>query len=362
MKILILIILLLFHNKIICQSFDTLTYSTSVESSETTNQFFKKNPVWRGADGAASVDLGNGKILWLFSDSFICSDSSGSRNKSTIIRNSIAIQDGYDLSNATFKYYWNKSKKGARAFFQTKGKFWFWTGHGIRIKDKLLIFLMKEHAVKTGLGFEANGWYAVLISNPDDDPAAWKIKYIEGTETFGTIAGSAAVLKDENYLYAYGAVEPATHEVYLLRWKLTEAYKGNLADVEWWINGTWAIRKTKLPIPEPLFTGATEYSVHYDSSLHKYIQVQSFGFGEGKIGLRMADQLTGPWTEPMMIYTPTYPGVKKPFMYSAKAHPELAGSGIYITYHVNTFDFLELVENQNIYFPKFVLVRIIKRN
>ena len=345
----------------ICQSFDTSAYTISVESSEQINQFFTKDSIWRGADGASSIDLGNGRIVWLFSDGFICSDSSGTRKKSTITRNSVAIQKGYDLKTATVKFYWKEQSVNPQSFFGKPGKEWFWTGHGTLIKDKLIIFLMNVHEVKTGLGFEVAGWSAVLISNPQDDPLEWKMKYIDAPETFGTIAGSAAVVKDENYIYAFGAVEPSTHEAYLLRWKLNDAYNGNLAKPEWWSNGSWKIRKTMNPLPTKLFTAATEYSIHYDSSLKKFIQVQSFGFGESKIGLRLSDRLQGPWTEPYMFYTPEYTGIKRPFMYSAKAHPELT-DGIYITYNINSFDFDELLANETIYFPKFVKLKVIKKS
>lgn len=360
-KLIPLILFLGIPGSIFCQSFDTGRYKIDVESAAELNNFFARDLLWRGADGAASVDLGNGRVLWLFSDSFTSKDSSASGKRTSMVRNSIAIQQGYDIKNASLKFYWNRLKKKPRDFFYLPGKSWFWTGHGVKIRDKLLLFLMKEHATKKGLGFEAIGWYAVLISNPGDDPVEWKMKYIEGSETFGTIAGSAAVLTDEKYIYAYGSVEPATHEVYLLRWNSDSAYAGNLATPQWWINGTWTRRKTKMPVPEPLFIGGTEYSVHYDSSLKKYIQVQSFGFGEGSIGIRMANDITGPWTEPYMIYTPIYPGVKKPFMYSAKAHPEIVGDGIYITYNVNSFDFWELVKNQSIYFPQFIKLKILKK-
>ncbi|MBK5271910.1 MAG: DUF5005 domain-containing protein [Bacteroidia bacterium] len=355
-----LIILLFLYQICISQPFDTSMYKIKVEVSEERNKFFTNNSVWRGADGASSVDLENGKVLWLFSDSFISGDSSASRKNSSIIRNSIAIQEGYDLQNAPLKFYWNQSKEKPRAFFHIEDKFWFWTGHAVLIKKRLIIFLMQEHEIKTGLGFEAFGWYAALISNPNEDPSKWKIKYIKGSETFGTIAGSAAVLKDANYLYAYGSVEPDTHEVYLLRWKLSDAYEGNLANPEWWMNGKWAERKTKKPVPDPLFIGETEYSVHYDTALNKFIQIQSYGFGEGKIGIRMSDSLQGKWTEPYLFYAPEYPGVKKPFMYSVKAHPEIKADGIYITYNVNSFDFAELINNQTIYFPKFLKIKILK--
>lgn len=362
MKYFVIIASLLISRLCEGQAFDTSVYRIQIEVSEETDKYFTKDAVWRGADGASSINLENGRVLWLFSDGFISGDQFYSRKNSKIIRNSIAIQDGYDLKKSQVRFYWSESKKKPQAFFKARGNFWFWTGHGIMLKDKLLLFLIKEHGKKTGIGFEAFGWSAVLISNPFDVPSLWRMTYIEGSETFGTIAGSAAVLKDRDYLYAYGVTEPDTHEVYLLRWKLEEAYNGILANPEWWINGKWAVRNTKLPVPEPLFIGQTEFSVHYDSILKKYFQVQSFGFGEGKIGIRMADQMQGKWTEPYMIYTPGYPGVIKPFMYAAKAHPELKANGTYITYNVNSFDFGELIKNQTIYFPKFILMKVVKKD
>lgn len=73
----------------------------------------------------------------------------------------------------------------------------------------------------------------------------------------------------------------------------------------------------------------------------------------------MADSPQGKWTDPFMICKPGYTGIRKPFMYAAKAHPELNGDGIYVTYNVNSFDFGELIENQSLYFPKFILIKII---
>ena len=362
MRLLAIAAFLVLNNFGFSQQIDTTKYRIKVETSEATDRYFTKDRIWLGADGAASVDLENGKVLWLFSDSFIGKDTTGSRKNSVIIRNSIAVQDGYDLKGESLRYYWDKKGKSPTAFFHIPGKFWFWTGHGIRIKDKLIVFLMTEMGVKTGLGFEAKGWYAVLISNPDDDPAKWKMKYLKGPETFGLIVGSAAVLKDNHFLYSYGAVEPATHEVYLLRWKLEDACAGNIATPQWWIDGKWMERKAKNPIPKPLFIGGTEFSVHYDASLKKYIQVQSFGFGEGTLGIRMSDSLQGKWTEPLMVYKPTYSGIKKPFMYSAKSHPEISSNGFYVTYNVNSFDFGELLGNQKIYYPRFIKVLIVCGN
>lgn len=117
MKFSTIIIFLLFYNICISQPFDTTKYSIKIEKSGETDKYFTNDLFWRGADGASSVDLENGKVLWLFSDGFICRDSSMSRKNSKIIRNSIAIQDGYDLKTAPIKFYWDKSKKKPQAFF-----------------------------------------------------------------------------------------------------------------------------------------------------------------------------------------------------------------------------------------------------
>lgn len=325
------------------------------------DSFFTYSPSWRGADGAGSIDLGHGRVLWLFSDTFINPDSSGAREQALMIRNSVAIQDGYHYVTGKPVFYWKQSKGKPDDFFKGKENFWYWTGHGSMVKDRLLIFLMKVKAVTGGLGFEVLGWAAALISNPGANPDQWQVRLIEGADTYGLIVGSAAVLTDQQWVYAYGAVEPATHEVYLVRWPLVAAYEGNLEQPDWWINDHWTKRTGSAPTPRPLFIGATEFSVHYDRVLKQYVQVQTYGFGAASLGIRLANHPQGPWSAPRMLYEPALKGIRQPFVYAAKAHPEQRGDGLCITYNVNSFDFSEVLQNQSIYFPKTIWVRLSKR-
>ncbi|MBK9985219.1 MAG: hypothetical protein IPP15_23195 [Saprospiraceae bacterium] len=46
--------------------------------------------------------------------------------------------------------------------------------------------------------------------NPHDQTVGMEDAVHQWAKDLGTIAGSAAVLKDEHYLYAFGAVEPTT--------------------------------------------------------------------------------------------------------------------------------------------------------
>lgn len=354
MKLLLFSLLLVF---VIVQNGQSQVQTQEVH--EVDNSLFTKDKVWRGADGAASIDLGNGKILWLFSDTFIDPQGTGKRSNSKMINNSIAIQEGYELNRAEISFYHKGTQKKPKSFFELPGKTWFWTGHGTLLKDKLIIFLFEERSTEAGIGFEAIGWYVAIIDNPFENPVNWKIRYIKGSETFGVIVGSSAVLKDKDFLYAYGVTEPATHEVYLLRFPIDKLIKADISELEWWIEGVWQARIKKLPVPSSLFIGQTEFSVHYQEDLNQYVQIQTYGMGNASIGYRLAEQPEGPWSAPVIFYKPHLEN-KNDFVYSANAHPEITADGILVTYNVNNGDFGELVKNENIYFPKFIRIKLSK--
>lgn len=322
---------------------------------EVDNSFFKKDNYWRGADGAATVELSSGKILWLFSDTFIDQDGTGKRsNSKNMIRNSIAIQDS-NLLRSELTYYYRGTHQKPDDFFKVPGENWFWTGHGILIKDKLVVFLIEETSTNIGIGFEAIGWYVAIIDNYKDSPEKWIINYFKGSDTFGVIVGSSAVLQDESYVYVFGVKEPSTHETYLLRFEKGELINGDLSKIEWWTNNKWVCNVQKEPKSSSLFIGQTEFSVHYDQKLEKFIQIQTYGFGKASIGYRLADQLYGPWSEPILFYTP-FLKEDKEFVYTANAHPEYKSDGLIVTYNINNGDFGRLINNEDIYFPKFIKI------
>ena len=325
--------------------------------TELDNDFFKNDKFWRGADGAATIDLENGKILWLFSDTFIDTDGTGKRTNSTMINNSLAVQDGSELSQSSLAFYWKGTGKNPKAFFELPGNTWFWTGHGTVVDGKLLIFLFEEKSTTVGLGFETLGWTLTIIDNPNDNPDLWKIKYIKGPDTFGVIVGSSAVLKDNSFVYAFGVKEPGTHETYLIRFEKDKVTSGDLSGMEWWAENEWTKNITEEPKSSKLFDGQTEFSVHFDEKTGRYIQIQTFGFGKASLGYRFAEKLQGPWNEPVIFYTPDLKNDKQ-FVYTANAHPELMGDGIFITYNINNFDFKQLVNDESIYFPKLVALKI----
>lgn len=269
-----------------------------------------------------------------------------------MIRNSIAIQDSASMGDP-LKFQYGGSKSNPKDFFQHPAENWFWTGHGVFANEKLIVFLIEEHSIESDPGFEACGWYIAIIDNSGEIPDKWNIDYIKGPDTDGIIIGSSAVLKDERFIYAFGVREPATHESYLVRFPIDKLTEGSFADMQWMENNQW---KNQLPANRTaasLFIGQTEFSVHYDPKLQKFIQIQTLGYGRASIAYRLADQLHGPWSGPEIIYTPALEDGSE-YIYTANAHPEFGTDEIIVTYNVNSSAFETLKMNEEIYFPRIL--------
>lgn len=328
--------------------------------SEINTDIFTHDSIWRGADGAASIDLKNGKVLWLFSDTFIDTQAKKQRKHATMINNSIAILHGSSLDRTKMAYFYQGELSDPKSFFSIPGDTWFWTGHGTLIDGQLVVFLIEEKSTPEDPGFEAVGWYIALIQNPNDSPLEWDITYIKGTDTNQIIVGSSAVFIDENYLYAYGVAEPQTHHVYLARFQLNDIKQGKLNDMEWWNNKVWTSRSPIDDNTTPLFVGQTEFSVHFDPRLNQYIQIQTHGFGAASLGYRKAEKPQGPWSEPILFYQPKI-NHQNEFVYTANAHPEFTDQeGVLITYNINNSLFEKLLEDESIYFPKTVKLKVLQ--
>lgn len=322
------------------------------------DQLFRRDPFWVGGDGAYSIALGEGRILWLFGDSII--DPSGHHSRKSagakMIANSIAIQNGSNPATAKMQFYWRADGLPS-AFFPDSGKDRFWPGDGVRIRDRLLLFLMKVRTTKSGLGFEVCDWKAVLVTNPDDDPPDWKLSWLETPPNkLHAIVGSAGVFCDGGFVYAHASREPGGKLAYLVRWPEGKARDGDLSGAEWWDGKEWTGKETDDDnLSAVVVTNAgSEFTVHRDAQTGKFLQIQCLGFGPADLTMRMADQPAGPWSDPAVLYHP--PEFEKPriMIYQGKAHPELTGAGLVLTYSTNSFDFEKLMNDGEIYYPRFV--------
>src|SRR5579871_2642326 len=63
-------------------------------------RIFHGDPQWLGSDGAFSIDLGNGRVLWSFGDTLVARKRSDTRENAAFVRNTVAIMTGYDPTTA----------------------------------------------------------------------------------------------------------------------------------------------------------------------------------------------------------------------------------------------------------------------
>jgi hypothetical protein len=171
------------------------------------------------------------------------------------------------------------------------------------------------------------------------------------------IVGSGGVGSRDGYLYALSSQEPATHDTYLVRWKVAAAKRGDLSHLEWWLGepAGWAEQTSMAQRPVPIFTGGqTELTVHEDRLTRQLFEIQVDGGGGAGIGRRTAPAITGPWSPLETFYTPpesSRPGI---LVQQAKAHPELHGGDLILTYTPTHSDFATIVTDTTLFYPRFV--------
>jgi hypothetical protein len=313
---------------------------------------------WIGADGASSVDLGGGRTLWMFADSWVDVAGDGSRRSATLIRNSIAIQSGYDPVSADIDFYWGVGKEGEpAAFFPGSNDEWFWPGHGIRIDDSVVVFLNRMRSSDTGLGFESAGWNPALIHNPGDHPHQWRVQVFDvPTERLGITPGFAGATRWQDFVYALGSADPVkTHPVYAVRWPVDDVKQGRFDNPEWWTGPDTRWVSGANVVPTMLFDdGQSELGIAHDDVLDLFLVVQTIGFGAADIGLRSSAAIGGKWTSPLPVFRPKEFDRPNIMIYAAKLHPQLSGADMVLTYATNTFEFAEHFSDPGIYYPRFV--------
>jgi hypothetical protein len=334
--------------------------SIAVAAWPEADQLFRQDSRWLGADDAYSIDLKDGRILWLFGDSFISRTHKGSRRDAAVVRNSIGIQAGRDPSRGTMRFYWRGSDGSPQSFFPEAGGIWFWPGNGIKIGQKLVIFLMAVGRAANELGFELTGWSVVVIDNVRANPSSWRFPPPASRHNpHGVMLGVGSVFLRGAHLYAFG-YQPNTGSVFLVRWALSAALAGDFCRPQWWTDppGRWISTPALTASPPPLFNqGQSEFSVHFEPVLERYVQIQAVGFGAVGIGWRSAPDITGPWSPLELFYHPEKPHLDQLLIYAAKAHPHLNNGNTVLTYVTNSLIYEEVIERNDLYYPRFLTIR-----
>ena len=332
---------------------------------------FHADPRWLGADAALTVPLSEGRILWLFGDTFVAISNDHVRSQSEMVRNTVAIQTGDDPRTASITFHWRQDDDGSPAsYFPEHGEQWYWPGHGIRLDEGPLVIFLYAIVATPGqnLGFASRSYAIAIIDNPETSPDTWDVRIVDVVPSAFDAIPATAVVRDGAYIVAVAIRQEGTHAGALVRYPVRSLARGDVGTAEWWAGDDrgW-VPASLLGESGPAFVlddAGAECSLHWDTRTRSFLHIASYGFGATTIGLRSATALTGPWSSPMVVYRPPESDSARPFVYAAKAHPMLRGPDavdLVVTYATNSFEFRDLLTRpgaSSLYWPRFVVVPV----
>jgi hypothetical protein len=317
---------------------------------------------WRGADCGYTIDLGNDRSLWLFGDSFVAEEGVDTRLGSRFVNNTIGLQTGRDPATAVMEFRWGETPYGPGAFFPREDDTrYFWPAHGARLGNRVLVFTIligPSRGIKNKIWgvvpFHVEGWRAFWIDGIDGPLASWTLSRADDIPEDGPGRLGAAVLVDDDWMYVWSVRK---REGWLCRFDLDRATAGDLSSPRWWDGTGWTVEAGAAALA--LMPATSEFTVHRRGDRFLLVDVHSCGVPETGIQLRWSDRPEGPWTRRSEVYRipeAARPGV---LAYAGKAHPQLDGPGLLVTYASNTrVDDGVIWADESLYYPRFVRVEV----
>ena len=324
----------------------TPTHRVEVETAEKFNNYFTRyGDGWTGADATYSIPLPDGRVVWIFGDTFLGEVDSTNRSRAPqpLINNSFMVQEG-----DAFVTLFGKTDPPSAFLVPPDPLEKYWPNHGFTYDDRLYVFLYTWKNNENGGAF---GFDFVRTDQAVFDLPSLSLQSIHTVKDDDRVIWGISVMKEGPYLYIYGSEDRPFESK---RLHLARVPLANLeADWSYWTQNGWSTEEDSYPLLEGI---SNQFSV-FKHQHNYYLIVQGDSFSE-KIYRYKATKPQGPFTDPLVLYeTPDHGG--ETWTYNACAHPEFMqeDSSLLISYNVNSMNFSELFENADYYRPYFVWVR-----
>ena len=331
--------------------------------------YFPLKDGWLGGDAAYSVPLSDGRMLWLFGDTFIGRPGARDRKDATLVGNSIALSACRD-GEWRLDYAWRQGDGLPEAMFvppdahATTHEVRYWPLDGFVHDGVLYVFLSRVRTTDADdpLGFAIEGVDMARVEGLHLSPADWRITYLPVLRGVPALPGTA-VLNQEKHVLLYAPLTGEAEKdrpVALARLPLDglgtpQVRLQYLARDGGWADGFDPARAQRI-----MDKGSTELSVHEEKGDGRFVAVlNESAFPSDRVVLRTAPAPEGPWTEDFAVelIAERAPGEKAPdprlFCYAAKAYePGTAGATLMLIYICNSTEADLLLNDMSIYRPR----------
>jgi len=300
-------------------------------------EFFRRSSGWTAGDGALSIPLSDGRVLWLFGDSHVDDYDAASGTIPCLFqtRNAGLLHRKEDLRNVQtligqgpgFKS-WFKKSDGIDS--------WFWPVNGFQSGDFIFVYLssLRKTAAGGQWGFQSTGRdYWAKVSFPQMKEIAYSVLPAFDGITFGQ-----GFVNEGEYTYAFGGRQKGIgSDVFVAR------FKSAAPEGEWtfWDGHSWNANVAKAAV---IARGAST-SIHVCKVKNKFLLTTcafSVACDQGKeIYMATSRGPTGPFSPLKTIFTvdDTFQG-HYPFFYLPVAHPEFINQQgeLLVTYSINGYE------------------------
>jgi len=313
---------------------------------------------WTGGDGAFSVRLDDGRIAWLFGDSFIGGVLPDGRRSPDwhMVRNTVVVQDGACLSTAVG----GTAQAPVALIRPSDPAVWYWPQTATA--DAGMLHLLMQRVVRAG----PSAWdFAILgVDVIDLDLRSFTVAAVRTLPVDGSVLWGSSVLETADATYVYGVENtPTDAHLFLAR------VDGRALDGRWLFyrggQEPWsADPRDAVPLataapddatsPAPLTDMPATVTVFADPDGVVLVgQAPVFGT---VVTVRRASAPEGPFGPPETIATAAPPPESpEAFTYGARVHPQLAADDLQLL-SWNTSSFGDLLANASLYRPRFKAV------
>lgn len=320
----------------VCRGADSASLVAHKDSAWTT--FFQRTSGWTAGDGAISVRLADGRVIWLFGDSHVNDFDPQTKTLPALfqVRNAAMIHPAKKPTQAATHLLNSPTN---RNLFQHPdgGKFWFWPQAGFEYEKAVYIYLvaLEPRGEPGNFDFKTSARYWAKMPLPNLKP----ITYSKLPDSNDIDFGCGFARDDEaGDVLAFGQKGNGFEtSVFLARFKPSAPER----DWKYWNGKSWDKNAaTVAPV-----TKSASVSISASKIRGKYVLVSSalsVGCDMGKdIFVSTSNSPIGPFSPIKKIYTidDTADG-HYPFFYIPTAHPEFINENdeILVTYCINGYE------------------------
>lgn len=303
---------------------------------------------WTGGDRTVSVGLPDGRLGWLFSDTFLGQvNADGSRPaNSPFIHNSLVVQSRAGLT-ATLHGGSQESPKSLMCDDSVGLGCWI----GDAIVDGAFLRVVVNHYEQAGPGLlDVRRTRTSLVTLTLPQLAMWETRELPLGQR---IAWGQSIVDEGGYTYIYGSEQTADFNfVHLARVPVG----GLQGSWQFWDGAGWSPEEAK---SARLASGVgTSFSVDRVQGRYVLVSMEAHLTFNPAVVAYTAKAPTGPFSDPVeLLRAPEVTDERPVIVYDATLHPLLARPGkLLFSYNVNSLRRADAYTDAKLYRPRFVEV------